>query len=43
MTARAVDRQGNASRSAPIATTVLNGGTVVGTVTDLLNGLVGAL
>jgi len=43
VSATAVDRQGNASRSSSISITVVNGGTVVGTVTDLVNGLTGVI
>ena len=43
VSARAVDRSGNASQPASISITVVNGGSLVGTVTDLVNGLVGAL
>jgi hypothetical protein len=43
VTASAVDRRGNASRPASISITVVNGGDVVSTVTNLVGGLVGAL
>lgn len=43
VTARATDRASNARSAGPITITVVNGGGVVKTVTDLIGGIVGGL
>ena len=43
VTARAVDRASNAATAGPIDITVVDGGSVVGTVTDAVSGLIGGL